>query len=192
MTGRVILIRHSLTAANEQGLYCGHTDLPLSPKGEILAKKLAQTGIYKAEQSCKYFTSGMKRTNETLALLFGNVQFEPLPGLREMNFGVFEMLSYNDLKDRGDYQIWISGDNIKNRCPKGESAEEMTNRAIRAIRDVFKSESAVVVAHGGVIAAIMANYFPQEEKNRYQWQPEPAGGYCLFLKNGLPVKYSKL
>ena len=31
----------------------------------------------------------------------------------------------------------------------------------------------------GVIAAIMAHLFPKEEKNRYQWQPSPGGGYVV-------------
>lgn len=30
---RVVLLRHGSTQANERGLYCGSTDLPLSPAG---------------------------------------------------------------------------------------------------------------------------------------------------------------
>ena len=33
------LLRHSLTEANERRLYCGWTDLPLSPAGRALAEK---------------------------------------------------------------------------------------------------------------------------------------------------------
>lgn len=189
MKGRVLLIRHSLTAANEKRLYCGRTDIPLSPKGKALAEKLARSGRYKAGSSCRFFTSGMKRTDETLSILFGNVKFEVLPELREMDFGEFEMLSYEELKDRKDYQIWISGDNFRNKCPGGESAEEMTERAIRAADMIFRNEYAAAVTHGGIIAAVMAHFFPHENKNRYQWQPEPAGGYLIFLDNGVPVGY---
>ena len=168
MKGEILLIRHSLTEANEKLQYCGRTDMALSPKGIALANEIAQTDKYKVKLNCKFFSSGMKRTDETLAILFGAVGFEPLPGLREMDFGVFEMLSYEELKDRRDYKGWITGDNSKNICPGGESAVEMGNRVLRAFESVLRYPDAVVVTHGGVIAAIMAHYFPHEEKNRYQ------------------------
>ena len=38
---------------------------------------------------------------------------------------------------------------------------------------------AVLVTHGGVIAALMEHLFPQENKNRYQWQSANGGGYRL-------------
>ena len=34
--------------------------------------------------------------------------------------------------------------------------------------------------NGGVIACIMAQLFPEENKNRYQWQPEPGHGYAVY------------
>ena len=39
----------------------------------------------------------------------------------------------------------------------------------------------MLVTHGGVIAALMANLFPEENKNRYQWQSPNGGGYLLTL-----------
>lgn len=35
------------------------------------------------------------------------------------------------------------------------------------------------MTHGGVIAVIMAELFPEEGKNRYEWQPSPGGGYAV-------------
>ena len=43
-------------------------------------------------------------------------------------------------------------------------------------------EDTCIITHGGVIAAIMENLFPEENKNRYQWQPKPGHGYCI-VKN---------
>ena len=42
-----------------------------------------------------------------------------------------------------------------------------------------RKENTVIVTHGGVIAAIMASLFPEEGKNRYQWQPKPGEGYAI-------------
>lgn len=189
MRGKILLLRHSLTEANEKRLYCGSTDLPLSPAGIAWAMKTAKAWSYRAEDFSVYFTSGLRRADETLRLLFGEVPFTPLPALRELDFGDFEMQSYEELKDRPAYRRWLTGDNEKNRCPHGESAEEMEARCLPAFAALLHYESAVVIAHGGVIAAIMAHYFPREGKNRYDWLPGPAGGYLLTVENGSPLTY---
>jgi alpha-ribazole phosphatase len=192
MSGQILLLRHSLTEANEKKLYCGKTDLPLSPRGLALARERARKGWFRAVDFDAFFSSGMRRTDETLRIFFGNVAFTSLPALRELDFGDFELLSYEALRDRADYQRWISGDERKNRCPGGESAEDMEQRCLPAFAELLKCERAAVVTHGGVIAAIMAQYFPQEGKNRYEWQPEPAGAYLLRTERGRPTGYQRL
>lgn len=171
----IYLIRHGLTAANETHLYCGSTDLPLSEAGKDQLRAL--------RYSCpgaEFVTSGMERTEQTLAILFGPVPHRRDPRFREVDFGVFEMRGYEQLKGDGDYQAWISGDNEKNVPPGGESGEEMTARGLSAFGELARGEKDVVlITHGGVIAAIMAARFPEEGKNRYQWQPKPGHGYAL-------------
>ena len=63
---KVTLIRHGKTEANERSLYCGSTDLPLSPAGREELR-----GLRYDVPSVRFATSGRKRTEETLALLFG-------------------------------------------------------------------------------------------------------------------------
>ena len=171
----IYLIRHGKTDANLRRLYCGSTDLPLSALGTEELRQLD----YQLHAR-RYVTSGMLRTNQTLKLLFGDVPFEEDPALREVDFGVFEMHSYEELKDRADYQLWLSGCNEENIPPHGESGAQMTRRALEAFRR-YQAQGAdtVIVSHGGVIAAIMAQLFPQEGKNRYQWQPQCGHGYRL-------------
>ena len=83
----VFLIRHGQTIANEQHLYCGSTDLPLSKAGrEALASRPSiDVG------AARFITSGMRRCNETLALLFGGVPYEVMRDFREIDFGAFEL-----------------------------------------------------------------------------------------------------
>lgn len=159
--------------ANEQHLYCGRTDLSLSEAGRNELKTLS----YTAPVNAQFVTSGMKRANETLSILFGEVSFTEDPRFREVDFGVFEMHSYEELKDRADYQQWISGDNEGNIPPEGESGAQMTQRVLEALSTL--PENTVLVTHGGVIAAIMQHCFPQEGKHRYEWQPKNGGGYFL-------------
>ncbi|MBQ7344454.1 MAG: histidine phosphatase family protein [Oscillospiraceae bacterium] len=168
----IYLIRHGKTEANEGHLYCGSTDLPLSQAGrEALGELHYSVG------HVRFVTSGMKRTDETLRVLFGDVPYETDPRFREIDFGVFEMRSFRELKDDPDYQIWIAGDNEANVPPKGESGRQMEARVLEAFFDI--REDTVIITHGGVIAAIMEHLFPEENKNRYDWQPLPGHGYVV-------------
>lgn len=168
----VCLIRHGKTMANEKHLYCGSTDLPLSDGGKAELKKLHyRTG------NVSFLTSGMKRTDETLRILFGEVSYAVDPRFREVDFGIFEMCGYEEIKEDPAYQQWITGDNEANVPPGGESGADMTRRVLEAFGSI--QEDTVIITHGGVIAAIMAYLFPEEAKNRYDWQPKPGYGYCL-------------
>ncbi len=171
----IYLIRHGKTEANEKHLYCGITDLPLSEAGAQALRELSYPDI-----RGRFVCSGLRRTEQTLKILFGEVPFSVEPELQEVNFGTFEMHSYEELKNDPAYQRWLEGDNEKNVPPGGESGMQMQARVRRAFaRICAESGSTVIVTHGGVIAAIMADMFPQEGRNRYQWQPEPGHGYVL-------------
>ncbi len=185
----VYLIRHGATAANEAHLYCGSTDLPLSPAGRAELLALRKSGGYPDAAGLRCFTSGMRRTGETLDLLCGPVEREAIPGLREMDFGVFEGHSYDELCRRADYQAWISGDNEKNRCPQGESGEGMTKRVLAAFAALPQTGDLLIVTHGGPIAAILAHLFPEAGKNRYEWQPKNGRGWAVTLDGSRPVSY---
>lgn len=180
---KLYLIRHGRTAANEAHLYCGSTDLPLSDAGRRELENLR----YSLE-NVRFLTSGMRRTEETLEILFGPVPHRAEPAFREVDFGKFEMRSYEELKSDPDYQIWIAGDNERNIPPGGESGEAQTERVLAAFRALLEEgQDTVLITHGGVIAAIMAAQFPGAHKTRYQWQPQPGRGYCLTGKEYVPI-----
>ena len=166
----IYLIRHGKTEANEQHLYCGSTDLPLSDGGREELRAMSYNISPK-----RFVTSGMKRTDETLQILFGTVPYCVDSRFREVDFGDFEMKSYEMLKDDPAYQIWLTGDNERNVPPDGESGVQMTRRVLEAFREI--PDGTALITHGGVIAAIMASLFPADGKHRYQWQPRNGHGY---------------
>ena len=176
----IYLIRHGKTEANEKHLYCGSTDLPLSESGAIELCKLRYT-----IKNVRVLTSGMLRTNETLKILFGDVPFDTDPRFREMDFGIFEMHSYGELKDTPEYQAWLTGDNEANIPPKGESGLQMKQRVLEAFSEI--EEDTCIITHGGVIAAIMEHLFPEETKTRYEWQPKNGCGYEIRGREYRPI-----
>ena len=176
---KLYLLRHGLTEANERRLYYGRTDLPLSEAG-----RAALCACAAPPAVVRYFTSGFLRTEQTLEILCGSVPHTALPGLREMDFGAFEMKSYSELKDDPDFRRWCAGDNEANRCPGGESANEVTQRALAALAPILADGlDALCVTHGGVIAGVLAHWFGG---NRFDWTPQPGCGYCVEAENGAP------
>ena len=168
------LIRHGRTEANEKHQYCGASDLPLSDAGAAALERIRYD-----IPPCRFFTSGMLRTEETLQLLFGDVPHDTDLRFREIDFGEFELHTYEELKDREAYQQWIRKDG-QTAPPNGESAEALQRRVLDGLQYLLtQEEPAVLITHGGVIALIMDHLFPDEKKNRYQWQPQPGGGYRI-------------
>ena len=181
-TRQILLLRHGRTRANEEHLYCGSTDLPLSEEGRKCL--MQKRGVYGTEWE-SFYTSGLIRTKETQEILFGEQKAaKEEPNLREMDFGDFEGKSYEMLKDDPAYQEWISGDNERKICPGGESGDQMKERALSALDRILQRDPAkriVIVTHGGPIAAIMQRLFPGKRLNRYEWQPECGEGYLLRI-----------
>ena len=188
----LILLRHSLTEANERRLYCGWTDLPLSEGGRALAEEVAQE---RALPACGcYVTSGMRRAEETLFLLTGRASDMQLPDLREMSFGRFEMHSYEQLRDDEDYLRWIGDEAGDVACPGGESRAQFKTRVLRGGEALLRldADSALVVCHGGVIVNLMQAWFPGTQRNFYEWQPGACRGYRVQIEGGAPQKYEAL
>lgn len=188
------LIRHGKTIANEKRLYCGFTDAPLSKQGVDELVSLKTRVAYPDAQM--YITSGLLRTEQTLRILYGDVGFEIVDGLRELNFGAFEMLSHDGLNKRQDYQNWIADiDNA--RPPNGESKAEFVERVTAGFHEAIKlcvqkaARSAAVITHGGVVAVIMEYLFPLK-RGFYEWQPQCGEGYTVCLGDCGKTEYIKI
>ena len=176
----LIMIRHGKTLANEQSLYCGKTDIGLSENGVMELTEIKRNTVYPDVSQMKIVTSGMKRCDETLSLLFGDLDHVSDPAFCEMDFGAFEMRSYDEMKNDPEYISWISGDNESNVTPGGESGKMMKERVLSGLKRLISDgKDALLITHGGVIAAVMADLFPGENKNRYEWQPLPGKGYII-------------
>lgn len=186
----ITLIRHGKTVGNLKRLYYGSTDLPLAEEGLAELCLLRRERVYpKAE---RFYTSGMLRAEQSLKALYGDVPHEALTGMREIDFGAFEMRTYEDLKNDQRYIEWITGDNEANVCPGGESGVSVTQRALEAISLIIsRGEDAVCISHGGVIGGLMGSWF-KSTNSRYEFTPEPGMGFRIEFKEGEPVSYIRI
>ena len=182
------LVRHGSTFANEKRLYCGRTDLPLSDSGKAELISLKNQGIYPPPADM-FFSSGLCRTEQTVDTIYGSVSRTTIPDIAEYNFGIFEMKSHEELKERLDYQAWISDETGSVPCPDGESKVQFNKRILegysRIISGALSSgcNSAFVSCHGGTIICIM-EFLQPKIKNIYEWQPQSGHGYSLSYVSG--------
>ena len=187
------LIRHGKTLANEMRLYCGRTDLPLSESGLAELMIYKSRDIYPTGAGC-FFTSGLRRAEQTLDVLYGNVSRITVPNITEYDFGLFEMKSYDELKEQEDYLAWITDESGAVSCPGGESKNQVEKRVIEGYAFILEEVrqaghgSALAVCHGGTIACIMEHLKPKV-KTFYEWQPQPGRGYSLIYASGRFQKY---
>lgn len=182
---RLTLIRHGLTHGNKYGLYYGATDLPLLEEGAEELQERRQSCIY--PEAPRYYTSPLQRTQQTLRRLYGEVAFTVVDGLREMDFGQFEMRTAEELRRDPAFTAWMAG-GPEACCPGGESFAGVQRRALEAIAPLLQGEEdAVCVIHGGVIACLMFRWFP--DRPFESWMPNPGTGWQLTVENGVPVDY---
>lgn len=118
----IYLARHGETEWSLSGQHTGLTDLPLTPHGEALARKLAPR--LNGKSFAKVFTSPLQRAQRTCELAgFGDTA-EIMPELVEWNYGEYEGIKTRDIhRDRPDWDLFKHG------APGGESIEQVTARA---------------------------------------------------------------
>lgn len=177
-------IRHGKTKANELSKYCGSTDLSLSKIGVKELEALKVVNNY--PEGDIYFTTGMNRTNETMKIIYPNIQYEVIDGFKEYNFGIFEMKSYEELKFNKSYLSWINDEKGEIVCPNGESKKDYRKRVKETFVNITKDiiakniSNAVFICHGGTIGTILELFY-DNSKNFYQWQPRCGEGYKMVV-----------
>ena len=181
---KLTLLRHGDTEGSRKDLYYGAADISVLLDSLAALAARAKTGVYPT--AAQYYTSGLLRTEQTIRALYGDVPHTQLAGLREMDFGDFEMKSYEELKDTPAYRAWAQ-DAEHNVCPHGESAPQVLARNLAAIQPVLDAgEDAVCVIHGGVTAGLMMHWFGGIRDDH---PVAPCTGYQVEFADGKPVSY---
>ena len=119
-----------------------------------------------------------------------DLPYTVLPGLREMDFGDFEMRAYaGDLEHDPQFIAWCE-DVEHNICPHGESAAQVLARSVAAIEPVLRrGEDTVCVIHGGVTSGLMIHWFGGI---LYDYSPAPGTGYQVIFDGEKPLNYTKI
>lgn len=155
---KLLLVRHGKTEWNETGRYQGRSDIDLSAAGireaEALRQRLA------GERIDAIYCSNMKRAVETAQVIVSGRNIEPVAceELREMDFGVYEGLTFEEIMQRYPGTNWWTARDAEARLPQGESISQLADRVDRfaaRLREHTDTETVLVVAHGGALRALI-------------------------------------
>ncbi len=155
----LLLVRHGETDHNKEMRFTGFTDIALNQKGRDQANNLKDK--FMSEGITSIYSSDLKRASETAALISGGAEFEMTPALREMNFGIFETLTYEELKRKCSDEFTRWGSDRKNyKIPEGESYSEMAERVLAFLEKVLMTDAdkIALVSHSGCIRTILSFY----------------------------------
>ena len=158
---RIHLIRHGQVAGFDQPRYNGQTDVALTDFGveqyHRIRERLADTKI----SAC--YTSDLTRCTIGADIICRALGIEPVARreLRELNIGVWEGLTWQDIRT-----TWPEGwqarldDLVNYRVPQGENLLDVEKRVMPVINDIVerhKGQEVLVVGHGGVNRIILLN-----------------------------------
>ncbi len=193
-TYTLYLFRHGLTKGNLNAQYIGHTDYPLTTHGIEQLKNIKAKHHYPEVEAV--FVSPLKRAMQSADILFPKNNKIVINNFIEYNFGEFEELTADDLKDNEDFQNWLHGD-MYTRPPFGESNAEFVQRVCEAFEKVVNGcvtegiTDFAIVTHAGVIMTILACYGLPEAPMAH-WQMDPGYGYQLRITPSLWMRDNKL
>jgi len=176
MSTKVILIRHGETDWSYQKRYCGFTDIGLNEKGRQQARRLHKR--LTKEKVHKIYSSNMKRTVQFAKIVFKDVSIKEMVYLREMNFGIFEGLTYQDIMEKYPriYRNWLENP-LDIIIPRGESLRTLARRVRKALKRILSQNSdkkVAVFTHGGPIRVILCDILKLDLKGIWKIEQELA------------------
>lgn len=156
----LFFVRHGQTSANVRHQFAGFTDVPLDELGRRQADQVAAR--FKQIEIDSIISSPLQRAHYT-AERIGNVSGHTpivMDGLKEMNFGDAEMLTYPEII--ANWPTLLDPESNKNlsefRWPNGESDVEFLARILATMGSVmqdYQNQRVAVVCHGGVISNVL-------------------------------------
>jgi broad specificity phosphatase PhoE len=150
---RLFLIRHAQTVWNRDRRYQGWQDSPLSEVGRAQAEAVGRALAREPLKAVYSSTLGRAReTAEAIAALHG-LAVQPDPDFREMAFGEWEGLCFEDCKakDPDRYRLWADEPHRFVPPGAGETLEDVRGRVLAGLarlRRAHDDQSVCLVAHG--------------------------------------------
>ena len=180
---KIVLIRHGCTEGNVRKAFEGcKTDSPLTEETRAEAKVLA--GKLKALGGDKSVvcSSPIARAFYTAGILFEGKKIHTVENLKEIDFGILEGKTHEELDGNPDYQAWIDS-GLDGDVPGGDTIAGFRARCMEGLKECVdialseeETDTLFMVCHGGPIMATMSGLTGEEF---YSFLTGNLNGYVL-------------
>lgn len=196
---RLFLVRHGQTEANLRGVFCGLTDVALTPLGVEQAGDVA--GWLADVAFADGVSSQLLRARHTADIVLAG---HPLNAgindqLNEMNFGEWEMRHHRDLQ-REDSEAWAAwvADWQQASPTGGESFIQFSDRVESVVQSLLSTNShqtnrhqtnrhdnnQLLVAHQGVLSLMLARLLAMPAAAMWHFHFEQGAYSVLEIHDG--------
>lgn len=187
----VVLVRHA--ASRSAGKFVGQQDEPLSAEGRRQSHELARK--LSGFRFDAIFTSDLTRAIETArpTAQRRELQVQIRPGLREMHFGRWQGLSWEQIRRREPRTAnrWLKHF-ASQPIPGAEQFRQFKRRVkaeLKAIVDANCGCCVLVVTHAGVIRVALAAALGMKDENIFRLAQDPCAlNVVEHFAGGLTVR----
>ena len=183
----IIIARHGQTEWNVGEVFRGRVDVELDETGlkqaELLAEYLSDRKIDAV------YTSPLKRAHKTAAAIAShhNLEVEINDGLIDFNYGEWQGLSHQEVKDKYKklYEEWTENPQLV-ITPGGESLEDVRKRAASVVDEVTASYegTVVLVAHRVVNKVLICALLGLENSHFWDIKQDTCGMTAFTYERG--------
>jgi phosphoserine phosphatase len=173
----LLIVRHGQTDWNSNGRFQGQMDIPLNQTGLKQAQAIAMR--LASESPAAIYASDLQRAWQTAEIIHEALTVEhlpliPEPRLRELCFGKWEGLTYDEILARQPKQLQRWERDLQHTTPPGgETLTGMAERVqtvLNSIIAVHPDATVVLVAHGGPLRMLIAQALGLPPERFWQMQ----------------------
>jgi len=192
---RMVLLRHGESEGNVKRIYAGHLEVPLTERGRAQAEEAAlHLGRFNFEV---IYSSPLDRAYET-AYIAGRLdelstEIIRMDGFMEMSFGDCEGLTFSEIDARYPKLVKeLANNEIDATYPNGECLRGFYERicenyeAVKA-NVIHTDGDYLIVAHSGVIRALLAKELSGKGENYWHYKIENCGYAVLEYAGKYPI-----
>jgi len=156
---KIYLLRHGESQWNVLKKIQGQKNIPLTKKGVIQADLVGNRLL--GENIDIIYSSDLERAYDTAKIIGNKMDIEPIPikEFREINFGIWEGLSNDNMKAKYRDEIYLWRKEPENlRIQGAETLYEVQERAINSLNSIIhkrQEENILIVSHGVTLKTLI-------------------------------------
>lgn len=190
MVTTLYLIRHGETEGSEVKRYKGSIDVPLSEKG---IRQIKRASDFIKDKLTAVYCSPLSRALKSAEIISEPHGLKPvvIHGIRERSFGIWEGMSFDEIKEKypEEFEAWADNP-LKYNPVEGESTIEVRDRVIRALDMILNNhndEHIAIIAHGGVNRIILCHIMGIPLENIFRIEQDNAAVNIIEFWEKYPI-----